>query len=125
MTQGTQLTNPQPIEVINTSDFKQNFVMLMNGLPFDLTGLTEVAVTLINNDRKTNQVFRKTTGDISVQGDPKQGTLQLIIENADMGLLLISNGKNVDFVCDGPWGRQTFRAPMILSVLAPSVGGSP
>lgn len=120
----TQLDAPEPIEVINTSDFTQIFVFLLNGVAFNLTGLTEVTLTLLEKDNKTNKVFKFTTNDITLPAglDLKQGQLQLHIGNADMAILKISDGKDLDFVCDGPWGRRTFRSKAVLSVKQASIG---
>lgn len=121
-----QLTAQQPIDVINTSDFNQNFVFLLNGVAFNFTGLTEVTLTLIQKDGKTNSTFTYTGSAISLPAgmDLKQGILNLTIGHVAMALLKISDGKDLDFVCDGPWGRRTFRAKAILSVKQPSVGST-
>jgi hypothetical protein len=120
----TQRDAPQPIEVITTSDFIQTFVMLLNSLPFDLTGLTEVVLNLIENDNKTISAFKLSTSDIALAAgsSPKQGLLTLTILAADMATLKITNGKDLDFICSGPWGNRTFRAQAALSVKMPSTG---
>lgn len=119
----TQLDTVQPIELITTSDFDQDFAMLKNGRPFDLTGLTEAKVSLMQKDGHTLSVFTYTAaGGITFVGDPKLGVLHLHFGFAVAALLKITDGKDVDFVCTGPWGVQTFRAKAVLSVKSPSVG---
>lgn len=118
----TQLDQIQPIDVVNTSDFIQTFVMLKNGLPFDLTGLTEAEVDLLQKDNQTVSSFKYSTSDITIVGDPKLGQLQLTIRKVKTLVLRVSDGKDLDFQCTGPWGDQTFRAKAILSIKQPSLG---
>lgn len=122
---GNQLIAQEPIEVISTSDFSQQFVMLLNGLPFDLTGLTECILKLVQADNKTLSTFN-FSGGINITypagSSPKQGLLSLYIPAASMALLKITDGKSLDFIASGPWGVRTFRAKAALSVKQPSTG---
>lgn len=119
-----QLTAQQPIEVIASSDFDQDFVFLLNGLPFDFTGLTEVSLSLIQIDNKTLKTFLYSAGAITLPsaGNLVKGILHLHINAIDTNTIKRSAGKNLDFVCTGPWGVRTFRAKATLSIIDASVG---
>lgn len=115
----TQLDNPCPLKIIQGQDFSQPLRLRLNGDGFDLTGVTEITITLANADG-TLYSSAYTAGQITAVR-LVVGQILWNVPHAATSLLKTTDGKDVDITAIGPWGTQIFRKKLALAVLKPAV----
>jgi hypothetical protein len=115
----TQLDSPCPLKIIQGQDFSQTLRLRLNGDGFDLTGVTEISINLLNADGTTYSSLY-SAGQLNAVR-LVVGQVSWTIPHAATTLLKTTDGKDVDITAVGPWGTQIFRKKLALAVLKPAV----